>query len=429
MAEGPTRSTVSLSKKILVVSSVAPHRIGGPVNLYSFLAQLSKDSYCVLTTYESIRGHATNPRLSAEHFFCDHPGPVEDQTISPTTVPTSSVSTSKLRSFAKRIPGLVSCYREMRSMKRFLLTLIRMIRVGTHVCREKQIQYVLGFSDSGPALIASRFISLLTGIPYGLYLFDIYLGNYLRPIETLFAKIFEPTLFRTASVVILTNEGTEQYYRKRYGDAFRCVVIHNSVFPEPYESSRTIYGPSPPYTILYTGGVYWAQERSLINLIHALDEIRDLPIRLELYIPYLTETLRQEIQSRSNIILRAARQSEMAQVQCAATILFLPLSWHTKGPDVIATATPGKLTDYLASGRPILIHAPPYAWLNQYARENEFALVVDEESKERLKDAIRKLVSDLDFSNQLIRNALKTFYANHNAETNLQKFISIFNSS
>ncbi len=314
----------------------------------------------------------------------------------------------------------------MKSTLHFLTTIVRMIGVGARACRERNVEFILGFSDSGPGLISSYIISTLTGIPYALYFFDIYRGNYAGLVQSLFASIFEPILFKTASIVVLTNEGTEQLYRRRYGDSFKCIVIHNSVFPKPYESNRTEYHPSPPYSILYSGGVYYPQERSLINLIHALDELPELPIRLELYVPYMSDSFRQQIQSRSNVTLRTAVQSEIPRIQCAATILFLPLSWHTHSPDVIATATPGKMTDYLVSGRPILIHAPPYAWLNQYARENGFGLVVDEEDKDKLTASIRKLITDQDFSKQLIRNALRTFYANHDATVNLQKFLAIF---
>jgi len=283
----------------------------------------------------------------------------------------------------------------------------------------------MGISDIGPALIATYLISLCTGVPYALYLFDIYLGNNLLPMNELLAKIFEPRMFKMASVVIVTNEGTERFYRKRYGGTFKSAVVHNSVFPQGYESRRTPYSPKEPYTILFTGQVYWAQERSLMNLIRTMDELRDLRVQLDLYVPNAPETLKQRVRGRRNIYLTAADQSEMPAIQCHATLLLLPLSWHTRSPDVIATAAPGKLADYLASGRPVLIHAPPYAYINQYAKENGFALVVDEENIKKLKDGINKLLFDLEYSRQLIENAKRTFYKNHDATINAQKLAKI----
>jgi len=59
----------------------------------------------------------------------------------------------------------------------------------------------------------------------------------------------------------------------------------------------------------------------------------------------------------------------MSEIQTQADILFLPLSWHTKSQKIIDTATPGKLTDYLISNRPILIYAPASTFLAQYAKK------------------------------------------------------------
>jgi glycosyltransferase involved in cell wall biosynthesis len=133
-------------------------------------------------------------------------------------------------------------------------------------------------------------------------------------------------MFRAASMVIVTNEGTERFYRKRYGNAFKCTVVRNSVFPKSYESKRTPYNPTEPYTVVFTGHVYWPQERSLLNLIAALNKLRDLPLRVELYAPKADETFKRTVATCENVHLTAAPQSEMPDIQCSATILFLPLT-------------------------------------------------------------------------------------------------------
>ena len=117
-----------------------------------------------------------------------------------------------------------------------------------------------------------------------------------------------------------------------------------------------------------------------------------------------------------------APNSEMPRIQSQADILFLPLSWHTKSPEIINTATPGKLTEYLIGGRPILIHAPKESYLVEYAKENDFALVVDEENVDQLANAIRRLLTDQELSNRLIRNAQATFLKNHDITKTVEKF-------
>ena len=44
---------------------------------------------------------------------------------------------------------------------------------------------------------------------------------------------------------------------------------------------------------------------------------------------------------------------------------------------MIRTATPARLVEYMASGRPLLVHAPRGSHVAEYARSEDFAEVVD----------------------------------------------------
>lgn len=372
------------------------------------------------------RGRATGKWLSGEYFFYDHTGAVEKSRISlsPGAQKTPFAKAyESIRLLAARLPTPGGALLETILHAAFLLSSIFMIRAGIRIVRQRSIQCIMGISDIGPALISTYFISRCTGIPYVLYFFDIYLGNNLRPINDLLAKIFEPLLIRNASLVILTNEGAERFYRRRYGDAFKSAVVHNSIFPDDYEGKRTTYAPNQPYSVLFAGHVYWAQERSLMNLMQAIEGLRDLGVQPNLYVPDLStasDALRNYAASHPHVGLKSAAQWEMPGIQSKATILFLPLSWHTS-PQIVATATPGKLADYLASGRPILIHAPPYAYVSEYAKKSGFALVIDEENISKLQDAVKKLILDVDYSRELVENALRILYKNHDAHKNARE--------
>ena len=232
-----------------------------------------------------------------------------------------------------------------------------------------------------------------------------------------------------AEKIIVTNNGTLNYYAKEYGEEIskKITIIYNSTFPEPYLKLHTDYNPKPPYNILYTGRIYWPQIRSLKNLIKAIEEIKDIDINLKIYCPNPKDYLEKlGIVETEKIKIFSAPPQKMPQIQTQADILFLPLSWHTKSQKIIDTATPGKLTDYLITNRPILIHAPSSTFLAQYAKENNFALVVDEEDIEKLKNAIKTLLFNLEFAKQIIENAKATFFKNHDANFNALTFQNFF---
>ena len=302
------------------------------------------------------------------------------------------------------------------------------IKQGVKTVREKNIELIVGFSDYGPALVSLYYIHKKTNKPFYLYMFDIYKGNLLPLTGHILANIFEPRLFKLAEKIIVTNKETKDFYRRRYGNemAEKIVVIYNSTDPAPFLNfTPDLSNHLAPYSILFTGNVYWAQEGALKNLVKAVEGINDLDIRIKLYTPAPPEYLKAIGLMSSKIDLSVAPESEMPKIQSGADILFICLAWNTKSPDIINTATPGKLTNYLVAGRPILVHSPAKSHLTQYAMDNNFAMVVDQEDITDLQIAIRKLLTNKDLRIQLVENAKKTFYANHDLTKNAQLFRSL----
>jgi glycosyltransferase involved in cell wall biosynthesis len=403
---------------------------GGPQNLYNLFSRFPDESYCILTSYDALRQRELGGKwLTADYFFYDHPGKIERR--STFTRDDDIVPARTHRFIVKATSGVPQFGRDILyavSQAVYLVRSIAMIvQSGTQILSQLKIDCLLAISDNGPSLIATYLMSRRTGIPYVLYFFDVYAGNLLQPLNYLFARFFEPRLFRSASLILFTNDATERYYKRRYGDAFRSAVVSNSTFPEDYEGKRTPYVPREPYVVVFTGNLYWAQERSLMNLLRALHNF-DFPVQVHLYIPNVPGELRRALLSFPEVRLSSAPPSKMPDIQCRATILYLPLSWHTKSPDIIATATPGKLTEYLGSGRPILIHAPSYAYVSSYARQAGFAHVVDKEDPQILRESIRKLALDVQYSRKLIKNAKRILKENHDATLNAQKLAGLLNT-
>jgi len=62
---------------------------------------------------------------------------------------------------------------------------------------------------------------------------------------------------------------------------------------------------------------------------------------------------------------------------------------------------PGKMGEYLASGRPILVHGPSDSFITSYFRQHECGLVVDENDPAQLARAIDSLLNDADLRKRL----------------------------
>jgi len=418
-------------KKILIISSYAPPSVmGAPQNIYNILRDFPKGSYCILTSFYNIDNISakTGTWLKEKYIFYDNTsasGSLKTHSEITKERP-SRLILNKLKHLVKRLWFLGA----LGGIFIILSQIIMIIRAGTKAIKKEEIEIMLGFSDYGPTMISTYFLHKITKKPYYIFLFDIYKNNFYPVFPAGFlANIFEPKILKNAEKIIVTNEATLNYYAQIYGEEIRkkITIIYNSTFPKSYLKLHTEYNPKPPYTILYTGRISWPQIRSLKNLIKALEQINDIDVKLEIYCPNPKDYLKKiSIIESKKVKISIAPPQKMPEIQTQADILFLPLSWHTKSQKIIDTATPGKLADYLISNRPILIHAPTSTFLVKYAKENNFALVVDEENIEKLKSAIKTLLSDKTFTKRLIENAKATFFKNHDANKNFKIFENLF---
>jgi glycosyltransferase involved in cell wall biosynthesis len=86
-------------------------------------------------------------------------------------------------------------------------------------------------------------------------------------------------------------------------------------------------------------------------------------------------------------------------------ILFLPLEFETPIPELIRTSAPGKLGEYLASGRPVLAHVPANSFVAHYLGKNQCGQVASENDPASLKNHMLKLINDERYCREMTHRA------------------------
>jgi hypothetical protein len=92
-------------------------------------------------------------------------------------------------------------------------------------------------------------------------------------------------------------------------------------------------------------------------------------------------------------------------------ILILALDWPDESPkhrDELATIFPTKTPEYLASGRPILVHCPENYFLARFFREHNCGLVVAERCVDALERAVQSILKDSPQVDIMRKSALTT---------------------
>lgn len=260
------------------------------------------------------------------------------------------------------------------------------------VLRSEPIDALVACSGDLIDLPAALLACSRTGVPLIPWMFDDYMHQWTGIGGTL-ARCFGPPIVRRAAAVIVPNAAARDAYRIRYG--ITPVVVCNpcelpdlaalDALPSPFSPQET--------TVVYTGSIYHAQFDAFRNLVEVLDQIGYPGLKLHVYTSQTAEDLARGGVGGPRIVRHAhIPPSEIPAILRKADVLFLPLSFRSAIPEVIRTSAPGKMGEYLASGRPVLVHAPVDAFVSRYFRENRCGVVVDVDDAAVLADALRRLL-------------------------------------
>lgn len=267
---------------------------------------------------------------------------------------------------------------------------------------------------------AGYLASRLVGARFYAYLLDQYsdMVSFMLAKSLLgksFLQFFEPLVMKGAAAVIAPNEFLRDELRRRY--QLEAVVIHNACDLSVYEKSRGDGGGGADRSddeirIVYTGGVGAIHYAAFRNLVAALNLLgsRDVQFggkraRLHLYTAQ-TQAECEGVGIHGPVVYHEHEPvSAMPAIQRQADVLFLPLAFNFPYPEIVRTAAPGKMGEFLAARRPILVHAPSDSFIAWYFRHHECGLVVDQNDPAQLAEALELLLTDVSLSERLTERA------------------------
>ena len=371
----------SLIKLALLSHILPPSPSGQATMLHRLLRTVPVENYCLISREDYSRGAFAKDkgRLPARY----HHLPPESQ-------------------FGR--PNRFGLYR-VRDLANIMSQVYRRARRVAEVVKREKCGAIMACSGDVIDIPAGYLASRWAKVPFYAYLFDDYLYQWTRPLYRFFVKHAEPIALKRAAGVIVPNEFLRDEYRRRYG--VECTVIHN-----PYEIEEIDEGTVPSTVeahhearIVYTGAVYHAHFDAFRNLIAAIGQLGHQNVRLHLYTAQPREELDRENIRGPIVYHDHVPPLEAHRMQRQADILFLPLSFNSDIPEVIKTSAPGKMGEYLASGRPILAHAPTDSFVSCYFKEHECGVVVDQSVPSILARAIERILDDEALRRRMTENA------------------------
>jgi glycosyltransferase involved in cell wall biosynthesis len=271
------------------------------------------------------------------------------------------------------------------------------------VVRDEKCGLILACSGDIVDLPAGYLASLWSRCPFYAYIFDYYSHQWTQRLHRALAQRVEPIVLKRAAGVIVPNEFLRDEYHRRY--QVEPTVIHNPCevwhteceFPWPASQGQI--------RIVYTGAVHHANDDAFRNLIAAIHLLDRVDVELHLYTAQPPAEL-ERAEIRGPVVRHnPLAPSHVSEVHRTADILFLPLAFNSAIPEVIKTSAPGKMGEYLASGRPVLVHAPADSFVSWYFAEHHCGVVVDQSEPAMLAQAITRILADAELRRSLVDSA------------------------
>ena len=221
-------------------------------------------------------------------------------------------------------------------------------------------------------------------------------------------------LLDKADVLMSISDQMAYDYKKRYNKKF--ITFHNTVNIEFWmKYQRKNYDLNDHPILLYAGRIGLGIQTSLELIALA---IQKLNAELNLSIKFILQTNERPpwISKFSCVEYRNfISYNDLPQLFSEADFLIIPYDFSQKSIMFIRHSMPTKAPEYMTSGSPIIIFAPEETAIVHYAKKDNWAKVITNNTINDLCDGIKNLIQDKKARQNMAMNAIKIAEKNHNS--------------
>ena len=273
------------------------------------------------------------------------------------------------------------------------------------IINENQIDRLLCIYPNDYYLYAAYKASVRAKIPFYVWFHNTYLEN-MTGIRQLLAHWIQGRILKYSSLNLAISEGLREFYGESYPQFRFKTLNHGFKLPSrlpKHNSSRK----RPRFSFVYTGNLNESCRDASIRLLKAI--LKDERNTLHIYSGTpMTVFEKFKISSRNSFHHGFVSLEELSKVLGNYDVMLLPHGFEGGRSQVeYDTIFPTRTIPLLVSGKPILAHTPPQAFLTRFLKQHDCALIVDEKSEESIQLAIEKIKKDKALVSKIVGNAFK----------------------
>ena len=280
------------------------------------------------------------------------------------------------------------------------------VREGMRQVARLKWDVVLGCHPNLAFALAAAKVAETKGLPFILYLMDLYAESRVNPVEKIWARVTERKLLSEASAVISLTKGLQNHYARKYG--ISPVLIPHCVTETEIAmavASKPPLGVGSPILVTYSGGVYEARLDSLLAVKQAIEKLNAEGCPASLLIlgkNNPTQLASWGIGGPYVSVRYIEDRLEFMETMRRSDILLSTIAFKSAYPLQDQTCFPTKTFDYFLSGKPMLVVAPGSSDYLLYMKHHRCAITVESPDINFIATAIRQLAADASFRGKVV---------------------------
>lgn len=209
-----------------------------------------------------------------------------------------------------------------------------------------------------------------------------------------------------SQIKIAISEKMAKEYKELYRDTF--IWFHNPVDIKRFYTEN--YSRKKEKSIVYIGKINKDNYDVINDLILALPDInKQKNCHLDLYTPTEETYIKSKLSLNKFVTIhQAVPYANIPAVLGQGDLLFLPLSFKKRSIKYTRLSISTKLSEYMATGRPLLVYAPENIAITEFVRDNACAFIVTKKNEEILvKEVISILTARKEEVKSIVNKALE----------------------
>ena len=227
-----------------------------------------------------------------------------------------------------------------------------------------------------------------------------------------------------SNLLLSISEGMSIEYLKRYHKEF--LPFHNPIDLEkwlPFKKENWEFEKN--FSILYTGRIGVANNQSIDAICKVIESINkeNNNIRLDIFTGDYNSAYALSIMKYAGVTIhKPIRHDDIPKLLTSYDLLVLPLDFNKDGIKFARLSMPGKASEYMISGTPILLFSSDEMEVVRHAKIHKWALCVTENDNNLLKNAILKFYKDFNIRKMYGKTAHEYALINFDGEKIRKRF-------